>query len=132
MRHKFKNLDELMVLQSFIEENLMKLQRQDSTKPERLLAAILKELYANKIMPLLIKQESNAPKIKLTESQTIALDILLSNYDLTELDNLHAGATLMSLANDIDLFLVNQNKTYKQCSPQLIQSTAESSLSIGN
>jgi hypothetical protein len=132
MKHKFKNLDEVMVLQSFIEENLMKLQRQDSTKPERLLAAILKELYGNKIMPLLIKQESNSPKIKLTESQTIALDILLSNYDLTEIQNIHAGATLMSLANDIDYFLVNNTKTYKQCSPPLLLNTGESSLSIKN
>ncbi len=130
MIHKFKNLDELMVLQSFIEENLMKLQRQDSTKPERLLAAILKELYASKVMPILIKQEGNSAKIKLTQVQIVALDILLSNYDLTELDNLHAGATLMALAGDIDHYLVNNTKTFKQCEIPQISNTAASNTFI--
>jgi len=81
-------------------------------------------------MPILIKQEVNSPQIKLTHVQIIALDILLSNYDLTELDNLHAGATLMALAGDIDYFLVNNNQTYKQCETPLTFKVEDSAFTL--
>lgn len=130
MKHKFKNIDEVKVLQSFIENCLLKLDIDRTKQLESLLAAILKDLYATKVMPLLIKQEAGSHKVKFTQIQAICLDILLGQYDLTDLDNHHAAITLSSIAGDIDKYLVNNIKNYKQCETLLISGTNESKIFI--
>lgn len=131
MKFNFRDTDGLKAFQLFLDDILFKLTAQGSTKEQLLIAAILRELYAVKVMPRLVRDEPQKFKIILSKIELITLDVVLSQYDFTEIGNSHTALILNSLYMDIDQYLVNNTKHYpSSCETPLISNTGASNTFI--